>query len=255
MKFYQALLKARVALFAILFALLAALSAFAADPKLTDAQITRELNKEDNKAIIDQFLKHELSDVNNYAVKPLLKERPSLDFYLKQAERSPLSALSFLENQVHALRKAQANIGSLPYVLAFTPSEKETILGLKKTADRIVSYGIPLMKRDFYAVVQAAKELAKKNGKNPTTLIPDPAFRDSVYRSCAKTPEVLDKEMGELSTGEATSMRLGWTLEQVTLTKLWMVFNDNRLPRPEDYQVFRKKRSEYWQKRLARIYK
>jgi hypothetical protein len=49
-------------------------------------------------------------------------------------------------------------------------------------------------------------------------------------------------------------MRLGWTLEEVNLTRLWLTFNDNRLPEKNDYMAFRKKRSEYFQKRLKRIY-
>ncbi|MBM4328852.1 MAG: hypothetical protein FJ118_17025 [Deltaproteobacteria bacterium] len=221
---------------------------------LSDAQIAAELKKDANKVIIGAFLKHELGEVNQYATKPLLKQHPSLIFFIKQVERNPLESLFFLEDQVHKLRDAQENIGSLPYSLAFSASEKEKILGLKDVAKRIISYGLPLMKRDFYRVIEACKALADKKGKHPMELIADPAFRDAVYRHCESAAAGLDREMGELSQGEQISMKLGWTLEQVTITRLWLVFNDNTLPRPEDYTVYRKKRSEYWQKRLARIY-
>ncbi|MFH0821205.1 MAG: hypothetical protein V2B18_00510, partial [Pseudomonadota bacterium] len=123
------------------------------------------------------------------------------------------------------------------------------------TADKIISYGIPLMKKDFYAVVVAAKKLAEKKGKHPVELLPDPGFRDAVYRLAAGTPEMLDREMGELSDGELICMRLGWTLERVTITRWWMVFNDNSLPEEKDYMAYRQKRSEYWKKRFARIYR
>ena len=85
-------------------------------------------------------------------------------------------------------------------------------------------------------------------------LLPDPKFRDAIYRQAEQTPESLDKEMGELSEGELICMRLGWTLEEVNLTRLWLTFNDNRLPQRDDYMAFRKKRSEYFQQRLKRIY-
>ncbi len=49
-------------------------------------------------------------------------------------------------------------------------------------------------------------------------------------------------------------MRLGFVLEQVTVTNLWLLVNDNKLPIEADYMVFRKKRSEYFEKRLKRIY-
>ena len=220
----------------------------------TDAEIAQEITKEQNSRIIDLFLKYELKEVNQYAVLPLLNAHPSLDFFIKQADRSPLNALFFLEEQVHKLRQAQENINSMPYLIAFTPSEKKIILSLKKVAIRIESYGIPLMKRDFYKVLIAIKTLAKKKGHNPMTLIPNPEFRDEVYRYAAPSKTVLDKAMGELSYGESLSMHLGWNLERVTLTRLWMIFNDNKLPKPDDYKIFRKKRSEYWNKRLARIY-
>ncbi len=110
------------------------------------------------------------------------------------------------------------------------------------------------MKRDFYKVIQAAHELADKKKKHPMELLPDPKFRDAIYRQAEQTPESLDKEMGELSEGELICMRLGWTLEEVNLTRLWLTFNDNRLPQRDDYMAFRKKRSEYFQQRLKRIY-
>lgn len=221
----------------------------------SDSEVSRELEKEQNQAIVESFLKYELSEVNKYATKPLLSTRPSLEFFMKQAQRKPLESLFFLEQQVHRLRDAQKKIDSLPYSLAFSSAEKKKILGLKPVADRIVSYGIPLMKRDFHLVLQAIKELADKRRKHPMELIPDPAFRDEVYRRCTPDPKRLDREMGELSYGEKVCIHLGWVLEQVTITRLWLVFNDNKLPRPEDYKVFRKKRSEYWKRRLARIYK
>jgi len=110
------------------------------------------------------------------------------------------------------------------------------------------------MKRDFFRVVEAAKQVADKRRKHPMALMSDPKFRDEIYRKCESTAEGLDREMGELSEGELICMRLGWTLEEVTLTRLWLVLNDNRLPKKEDYMPFRKKRSEYFQKRLKRIY-
>ena len=60
--------------------------------------------------------------------------------------------------------------------------------------------------------------------------------------------------MGEPVGGELICMRLGWTLEEVNLTRLWLTFNDNRLPQKDDYMAFRNKRSEYFQQRLKRIY-
>ena len=110
------------------------------------------------------------------------------------------------------------------------------------------------MKRDFLRVVEAAKHVADKRNKHPMELMRDPAFRDAVYRSCEPTAQQLDEAMGKLSEGELICIRLGWTLEQVTITRLWLVLNDNWLPKPDDYMVFRKKRSEYFQKRLKRIY-
>ena len=226
----------------------------AADKQLSDAEIAKELSKETNKVIIEEFLKYELRDVNEYATKPLLKNHQSLEFFIKQAERGPVNNLFFLEKQVHKLQDAQKNIDSLPYVIAFSSAEKKKILGLRQVANRIASYGIPLMKRDFFRVVEAAKQLAEKKNKHPMELIRDAAFRDAVYRLCEPTAQALDEEMGKLSEGELICMRLGWTLEEVTVTRLWLAFNDNWLPKEDDYMVFRKKRSEYFQKRLKRIY-
>lgn len=221
---------------------------------MSDQQIAREVSAEGNKVIIDEFLKQELRDLNQYATKPLLRAHPSLDFYEKQAERSPLQSLLFLEEQVHKLRDAQKNIDSLPYSLAFSSEEKKKVLGLKPVADKIVSYGIPLMKRDFMRVVVAAKELADKKRKHPVELMKDPKFRDAIYRQVEPTAAELDEEMGKLSEGDLICMQLGWVLEDVTITRLWLVFNDNKLPAKDDYMTFRKKRSEWWQKRLQRIY-
>jgi hypothetical protein len=222
--------------------------------QLSDAEIARAIVAENNRIIIEEFLKYELREVNEYAAKPLLKDHPSVEFFIKQADRGPLKNLLFLEDQTHKLQAAQKNIDSLPYSILFSASEKKKILGLRPTADKIVSYGIPLMKRDFYKVIQAAHELADKRKKHPMELIPDPKFRDAIYRQAELTAEDLDREMGELSEGELICIRLGWTLEQVNLTRLWLTFNDNRLPDKDDYMAFRKKRSEYFQKRLIRIY-
>lgn len=222
--------------------------------QMSDAEIAREIAKEGNKAIIEEFLKYELREVNESVTKPLLNQHPSLSFFMKQVERGPLNSLFFLEAQVHKLRDAQKNIDSFPYSISFSSEEKKKILGLRSVADRIVSYGIPLMKRDFFRVAQAAKELADKRRKHPMELIPDSKFRDAIYRQCEPTAERLDREMGELSQGELICMRLGWTLDQVTVTRLWLLVNDNRLPEQNDYMVFRKKRSEYFQNRLKRIY-
>jgi hypothetical protein len=221
---------------------------------LSDAEVAQEVAKGNNRIIIEEFLKYELREVNEYAAKPLLKSHPSLSFFIKQAERGPFKNLLFLEEQTHKLIDAQKNINSLPYSVAFSSSEKKKILGLRSAANRIVSYGIPLTKRDFLRVIEAAKKLADERRKHPMELIPDPKFRDEIYRLCEPAPEGLDTEMGKLSEGELICMKLGWTLEQVTLTRLWLVFNDNRLPKPNDYMAFRKKRSEYFQQRLKRIY-
>jgi hypothetical protein len=222
--------------------------------QLSDAEIAAELVKPENKAIIEEFLKQELREVNEYATKPLLKNYPSLIFFFKQVDRGPFDSLLFLEAQVHKLRDVQKNIDSILYSVTFSSAEKKKVMGLRTVADKIVSYGIPLMKRDFYRVVQAAKKLADKKRKHPVELIPDPQFRDAIYREVEPTAAGLDDEMGKLSEGESICMRLGWTLEQVTVTRWWLVFNDNTLPKESEYLVFRKKRSEYFQKRLKRIY-
>jgi hypothetical protein len=239
---------------AILVSLIGFSIAIAAQKLPSDSKISREIMKKNNREIIEEFLKYELQDVNRHVTDKLLPAHPSLEFFIKQAERQPLESLIFLEDQVHRLRDAQKNIGSLPYSIAFSSSEKKKILSLKPIANRIVSYGIPLMKRDFYILLQAMKELADKRRKHPMELIPNPAFRDAVYRHCTSDPRKLDKEMGEVSYGEKICIALGWVLEQVTVTRLWLVFNDNKLPRPKDYELFRKKRSEYWAKRLKTIY-
>jgi len=231
-----------------------ALPALASTDGMSDAQIAQEIVKDTNKIIIDEFLKHELREVNVNVTRGMLAKHPSLEFFNKQAERSPLKSLLFLEEQVHKLQDAQKNIDSLPYSLAFSADEKKKILGLKPVADRIVSYGIPLMKRDFMKVILAAKELADKRHKHPMALIPDESFRDAIYRHVETSAAALDSEMGKLSEGELISMRLGWVLEQVRVTKLWLVINDNRLPNVDDYMVFRKKRSAYWEKRLNKVY-
>jgi hypothetical protein len=238
----------------VLSFLMVPLPLFAAATQMSDAEISRELNKDQNKVIIEEFLKQELREVNEYATKPLLKNHPSLSFFFKQVDKGPFESLLFLEQQVHKLREAQKNINSFPFSISFSAGEKKKILGLRATADRIVSYGIPLMKRDFFHVVEAARELADKRRKHPMELMKFEEFRDAIYRRCEPTAAALDEEMGKLSEGELICMRLGWTLEQVTITRLWLVFNDNSLPAESDYMVFRKKRSEYWQQRLKKIF-
>jgi hypothetical protein len=227
-------------------------SIFGKEP--SDAEVAKELVKQNNKVIIEEFLKYELGEVNQHVTRPLLKNHESLEFFIKQAERGPLNNLLFLETQVHKLRDAQKNINSLPYSISFSSGEKKKILGLRSVADRIVSYGIPLMKREFLRVVEASKEVADKKNKHPMALMRDPAFRDAVYRFCEPTAQGLDEAMGKLSEGELICIRLGWTLEEVTITRLWLVLNDNWLPKEDDYLVFRKKRSEWFQNRLKRIY-
>ena len=221
--------------------------------QMTDQQIAAEIGKENNKVIIDEFLKHELREVNEHA-KALMRAHPSLVFYQKQADRSPFGSLLFLEEQVHKLREAQRNIDSLPYSIAFSSEEKKKVLGLKASADKIVSYGIPLLKRDLLRVLTAAKELADKKKKHPMELMPDPNFRNAIYRQVEPTAQQLDTEMGKLSEGDLICMQLGWVLEQVTVTRLWLVFNDNKLPDKDDYMAYRQKRSEWFQKRLKTIY-
>lgn len=221
---------------------------------LSDKEIAKRVEEKNNKTIINEFIRQELRSANEYAAKPLMDRYPSLKFFTNQAKRNPLESLLFLEDQVHKLIDAQNNINSLPYSVAFSSSEKKKILGLKDTAHRIVSYGIPLMKRDFYTVLMAARKLADEQRKHPMELLPKRSFRNAVYRECAPTAAELDREMGKLSEGELISMRLGWVLEQVTITRLWLVFNDNRLPEEDAYMAYRKKRSEYWQRRLREIY-
>lgn len=221
---------------------------------LTDAEISKEILKEHNRVIIETFLKNELTEVNQNVTNQMLPQHPSLIFFVKQVEKGPLNSLVFLEEQVHKLRDVQKNIDSVVYSIAFSPDEKQKILGLRSTADKIVSYGIPLIKRDFYQVVEAAKLLADKKRKHPVELMSDQGFRDAIYRQIAPTANQLDEEMGKLSEGELICMRLGFVLEQVTVTNLWLLVNDNRLPKESDFMLFRKKRSEYFQKKLKRIY-
>lgn len=230
------------------------LSAGASVKGMSDAQISREILKENNRAIIEEFLKAELREVNEQVTKGLLPKYPSLKFFLKQVDKGPMKSLIFLEEQVHKLRDAQKNIDSLPFSLAFRGDERQKILNLKPTADKIVSYGIPLMKRDFMRVVFAAKEVADKKNKHPIELMKDQSFRDAVYRQVEPTAQGLDTEMGKLSEGELICMNLGFVLEQVTVTNLWLSVTDNKLPDQQEYMVYRTKRSEYFQKKLKRIY-
>ena len=222
--------------------------------ELSDAVIAKGLVKESNKAIIEAFLKYELDEVNRDVTQKLINQYPSLIFFMKQAERGPLNNLLFLEEQVHKLQDAQRRIDSFPYSIAFSSAEKKKILALRPAAEKIISYGIPLMKRDFYNVIESAKHLADQRKKHPIELMRDPSFRDAVYRYCEPTARELDDAMGKLSEGELICMRLGFVLEQVTVTNLWLMVNDNKLPAESDYMVFRKKRSEYFEKRLKRIY-
>ena len=222
--------------------------------RLSDAEISREIKGEPNKVIIEAFLKYELQEVNRLVTRPLLRAHPSLVFFINQVDRGPLSSLFFLETWVHKLQDAQRNIDSLPYSVAFSSAEKKKILGLRKVTDKIISFGIPLMKRDFYRVVVAARELADAKRKHPMELMPKTAFRDAIYRRAEPTAQSLDKAMGELSEGELICMRLGWVLEQVTITSVWLKLNDNDLPTPADYMAYRKKRSAYFQTRLKQIY-
>ena len=222
--------------------------------ELSDAQISAEVKKPANRAIIEAFLKAELSEVNRHVTTRLLNQYPSLIFFIKQVKKGPLNSLFFLEEWVHKLRDVQKNIDSFPYILTFSASEKEKILGLRPVTKKIISYGIPLMKRDFYKVVAASRELAAKKRQDPVRLIADIDFRNAVYRKVSSSAQQLDTEMGKLSEGELICMRLGWVLEQVTVTQVWLTVTGNDLPRPSDYMVYRKKRSEYWQQRLKQIY-
>lgn len=234
--------------------ILVALPASVMCKSLTDAQISREIKKEPNKVIIDAFLKYELGEVNKYVTRPMLSTHPSLIFFINQVNKGPLESLFFLETWVHKLQDAQRNINSLPYSVAFSSEEKKKILGLRKVTDKIISYGIPLMKRDFYRVILAARELADLKRKHPMELMPKTAFRNAIYRRAEPTAKSLDKALGELSEGELICMRLGWVLEQVTITSVWLKINDNDLPTPKDYMAYRKKRSVYFNKRLKQIY-
>jgi hypothetical protein len=146
---------------------------------MDDATIAREIAKEQNRPIVEEFLKAELREVNHYVTKPLLAKHPSLQFFIKQVDRGPLKSLLFLEEQVHKLRDAQANIDKLPYSIAFFGDEKKKILDLRPSADRIVSYGIPLMKRDFHKILLAARTVADKKNKHPVELMSDSSFRDA----------------------------------------------------------------------------
>lgn len=221
---------------------------------LSDAEVSREIRKESNRAIIDAFLKYELSDVNKHVTQSLMSKHPSLVFFFNQVDRGPLNSLFFLEEWVHKLQDAQRNIDSFPYSVTFSAEEKKKILGLRKVTDKIISYGIPLMKRDFYKVILAARKLADEKRKHPMELIPKAEFRKAIYRDAEPTAMSLDDEMGKLSEGELICMRLGWVLDQVTVTRLWLLVNDNRLPSPDDYMAYRKKRSIYFSKRLKEIY-
>jgi hypothetical protein len=110
------------------------------------------------------------------------------------------------------------------------------------------------MKRDFYKVILAARKLADEKRKHPMELIPKAEFRNAIYRHVELTARALDDEMGKLSEGELICIRLGWVLDQVTITRLWLLVNDNHLPNPEDYMAYRKQRSIYFSKRLKEIY-
>jgi hypothetical protein len=230
------------------------LPSYAQNKELSDAVVAREIVKDSNKAIIDAFLQAELRDVNEHAVKPLLNQHPSLEFFVKQVDRGPLNSLFFLETWVNRLAAAQKDIDNILMQAAFSADERQKLMELKPTTSKIISYGIPLMKRDFYRVALAAKELADEKKKNPVQLIRDPAFRDAIYRHCEPTPQGLDKALGELSEGELICMKLGWVLDGITATRLWLTVNDNNLPEENDYMAYRKKRSAWFEKRLKRIY-
>ena len=66
--------------------------------ELSDAVVAKELVKQNNKVIIEEFLKYELGEVNQHVTRPLLKNHESLEFFIKQAERGPLNNLLFLGN-------------------------------------------------------------------------------------------------------------------------------------------------------------
>jgi hypothetical protein len=227
---------------------------FCAAKELSNAQISVEIKKEANRAIIEAFLKAELSEVNKYVTRPLLSQHPSLIFFINQVDKGPLNSLFFLEEWVHKLQDAQNNIDSFPYLITFSAGEKTKILGLVPVTKRIISYGIPLMKRDFYKVVVTARELSAKKSRQPVELIRDVEFRNAIYRHASSSAQELNTEMGKLSEGELICMRLGWVLQQVTVTRVWLQVTGNDLPEPNDYMVYRKKRSEYWDRRLKQIY-
>jgi len=238
----------------VLCVLTLGLPSYAQDKEPSDAVVAREIMKEGNKVIIDAFLQAELRDVNEHAVKPILNQHPSLEFFIKQVDRGPLNSLIFLETWVNRLAAAQKDIDHIAMQAVFSADERRKLMELKPTTSKIISFGIPLMKRDFYRVAQAAKELADQKKKRPVELIRDPAFRDAIYRHCESTPQGLDKALGELSEGELICMRLGWVLDGITATRLWLTLNDNNLPEESDYMVYRKKRSAWFEKRLKRIY-
>jgi hypothetical protein len=239
----------------LLLALILLLSSGAgAGRSLSDAEISTEMKKDANRAIIEEFLKAELREVNKYVTQPLLNKHPSLIFFINQVDRGPLESLFFLEKWVHTLLDAQKNIDSFPYSITFSGSEKKKILELRPVTERIISYGIPVMKRDFYRVIVAAKDLAKKRNRDPLALIPNVQFRNAIYRHAESNVVKFTEEMGELSHGELVCMRLGWVLEQVTVTSIWLKVTNNDLPRPDDYMVYRKKRSEYFETRVTQIY-
>jgi hypothetical protein len=221
---------------------------------LSNDEIDRIVKEPANQEIIEAFLRLELGEMNEYAVKPLLAGRPSLVFFINQAQRGPLKNLIFLEDQIDRLRDAQRDINAFPYSVAFSEGEKKIVLSLKDWADEIVLIGIPRFKMDLHKILSAAKELANRKGKRPMELLPDVEFRNAVYRRCEPMPKELDEEMGRMSQGEWLCFRLGWELEKVTVARWWLTFHDNHLPKPNDYEVFRKKRSEYWSKRQAAIY-
>lgn len=242
----------RIATLILALLVLSPLAVEARGPSLEE--ISRAIEQKDNRALINAFMKYELGEVNEYATKPLMSKYPSLIFFINQAERDPLGSLLFLETWVGRLREAQKNIDSIAYSIAFSSSEKEKIMSLVPTTKKIISYGIPLMKRDIYSALMAIRYLAGKKNQDPLQLLKSPDFRDAVYRQCESDPKKLDKEMGELSEGELICMRLGWVLEEIRLTRLWIVLNDNELPKPKAYMAYREKRSAYWQKRLKRIF-
>ena len=91
----------------------------------SDSIIALELVKDNNKPIIEAFLRYELNEVNKDVTQKLLGQYPSLVFFIKQAERGPLKNLLFLEEQVHKLQDAQRNINSLPFSIAFSSAEKK----------------------------------------------------------------------------------------------------------------------------------